>query len=259
MPIELKIKYRKNEGLIISPSELKDLYFYGINITNQQGTVIPDEVYETYILAAQEEVEKWLNIKLLPTIISESLSFYREEFTQFGYVRTSFPVKQVFELDGYLGTIRQITYPIDWVSIRTTNDETYFRQFYIVPNQGAASTSPILYSGVIPYAGLYSYSQIPNYWSVKYCTGYSKTPKDLLNFIGKLAAINVFAIAGDLIIGAGIANQSISVDGLNQSIGTTSSATNAGYGARIINYLRDLKESKARIEKYYKGITLSSM
>ena len=39
--------------------------------------------------------------------------------------------------------------------------------------------------------------------------------------------------AGDLVIGAGIANISRSIDGLSQSIGTTASAENSAYSARI--------------------------
>lgn len=58
-------------------------------------------------------------------------------------------------------------------------------------------------------------------------------PMDLINLTGKLATFGPLGIAGDLILGAGIAAQSIGVDGLSQSISSTSSATNAGYGARI--------------------------
>ncbi len=46
----------------------------------------------------------------------------------------------------------------------------------------------------------------------------------------------------DLIIGAGIANQSVSVDGVSQSIGTTQSAMFGGASARIEAYNKDLKE-----------------
>lgn len=46
----------------------------------------------------------------------------------------------------------------------------------------------------------------------------------------------------DLIIGAGIANQSVSIDGVSQSIGTTQSAMFGGASARIEAYGKDLKE-----------------
>lgn len=58
-------------------------------------------------------------------------------------------------------------------------------------------------------------------------------PADLKHAIGiKGATLLLLHVAGDLILGAGIASQSLSVDGLSQSIDTTSSAMYNGYSAR---------------------------
>ena len=97
-------------------------------------------------------------------------------------------------------------------------------------------------------------NNIANYWNIEYCTGFNNVPTDILNVIGQFAAIKIFHILGDLIIGAGIASQSLSIDGLSQSIGTTSSATNAGYGARIQGYLKELKETLPRMQGKYVGV-----
>ena len=70
------------------------------------------------------------------------------------------------------------------------------------------------------------------------------------------AAMRVLDVAGDLIAGAGIANKSLSIDGLSQSIGTTSSATNAGYGARILSYKSELKERMGNLKNYYSAIRM---
>jgi len=75
--------------------------------------------------------------------------------------------------------------------------------------------------------------------------------------IGKLAAINIFHQLGDIILGAGIASQSLGIDGLSQSISTTSSATNAGYGARITGYLADLKQARVDLKNKYDGNALT--
>ena len=59
-------------------------------------------------------------------------------------------------------------------------------------------------------------------------------PADLKHAIGvKGATLLLLHVAGDLILGAGIANQSLSVDGLSQSVGTTSSAMYSGYSSRV--------------------------
>jgi len=58
-------------------------------------------------------------------------------------------------------------------------------------------------------------------------------PADLRQAIGiKCATLLLLHVAGDLILGAGIASQSLSVDGLSQSVGTTSSAMYSGYSSR---------------------------
>lgn len=79
--------------------------------------------------------------------------------------------------------------------------------------------------------------------------------------IGKLAAIHALDIAGDLLIGAGIASRSLSMDSLSESIDTTQSAMYAGYSARIIErYLKDLNGQSAaqpglldKIRSFYHG------
>ena len=259
--IALQMPFGKNEGLVISPSELKAMYFFGIRTTTQSGREMPDETFATYIKAATREVENYLNIKLEKQIVQENKDFFRDDFRNWNFIRCSYPVNKAFEVEGTLNGVKQITYPIEWLSTKeTTQKDQMYRQIYLVPNAGTANIESI-YMGITPHLGLLGTKFIPHYWKVTYCAGYgySNLPEDLLNFIGKLAAINVFHIMGDLILGAGIASQSIGIDGLSQSISSTSSATNAGYGARIIGYGADLKAAWPRLKAYYSGIEMMSM
>jgi len=78
--------------------------------------------------------------------------------------------------------------------------------------------------------------------------------------IGKLAAIGIFNVAGDIALGqSALASYSLSIDGLSQSISTTNSATNAAFGARIINYQKEIKDSLSKLKTYYRGIGCTSM
>ena len=104
---------------------------------------------------------------------------------------------------------------------------------------------PIIYSGM---------GNLPHLFEISYVAGFEKIPPNILDLIGMLASFGPLNIFGDLIAGAGIANVSLSIDGLSQSIGTTSSATNAGYGSRIIQYTKQIKEQIPILRKYYKGI-----
>lgn len=254
-----KIPSKKNSGLVMSPAELLEIYFFGIDFGTEDGKQISQETIEFYIRSAQEEIENHLNLKLVMQIIDEKLDFTRDDFRHWGFLRLSYPVTEIHQLDGKIGEVRQIQYPKEWLSTRETNDGIYHRNMYIVPSVGSATTDLVLFSGITPHLGFWINDRIPNYWHPIYCSGFAKMPNDILNVVGKLAAINLFHIKGDLILGAGIANQSISIDGLSQSIGTTSSATNAGYGARIINYVHDLKLNVPKLEARYRGIEMMSM
>jgi len=77
-------------------------------------------------------------------------------------------------------------------------------------------------------------------------------PSVLVKCILYVAAMLPLDTAGDLLLGAGIGQFSLAVDGLSQNIASTSSATSAGYGARILSYERQLKMALASLKKKYK-------
>lgn len=79
-------------------------------------------------------------------------------------------------------------------------------------------------------------------------------PRSILHCIGLKAALLPIDVAGDLIAGAGVANFSIGADGVHQSLGTTSSATNSGYGARRGAFERELKALLPALRAKYKSL-----
>lgn len=76
-------------------------------------------------------------------------------------------------------------------------------------------------------------------------------PSTMTQAIGYTAALLPLHTAGDLIAGAGIASKSVSMDGLSTSINTTSSATNSGYGARVIAYKKELDALLKNLSKQW--------
>ena len=111
--LSLDIVFGKNEGLIMSPSELKELYFFGINVTTQDGRQMPDETIATYIRSATRELENYLNIKLQKQIIEEDRDFIRDDFRNWNFIRCSWPVNKPFLVQGTLNGVKQIDYPIE--------------------------------------------------------------------------------------------------------------------------------------------------
>lgn len=263
--ITYKAKYKKNEGLVISPTELLNLYLYGVNITAKDGTEFPLDTVRFYILQAQKEIENYLNIKLNRQLYEETLGYYtRDYYNKFPFFQTKYPVRVGHSLIGLLGRAEQIIYPKEWIKVHRDQDGDFPKQFSLVPTgmgTGTTGNADVILTGIMRDIGLRSFGQIPDYWNFQYETGYNinEIPYDLVNVIGKLASIGVFNIAGDLILGAGIASFSLSIDGLSQSTSTTSSATNSGYGARIVQYQKEIKDTLSRIKLKYRGFNLTAM
>jgi len=251
-----KIKNRKNTGLVMNDRELLDLYFYGIDIVNFQGTGISSKTLMTYIKRAQSEFEKIFSIKLLKQLVEERSDYYRDEFRGSGYVNTKFNVFRAISLSGYLGeNQKQLEYPIQWLTSNKVNGIGVTRQIIVVPNSSAevVSINAALFAGsTLPHLGLINSKSIGSYWKVKYITGWNfkDVPFDLIEVIGKRASCNVFNMIGDYILGAGITSQSVSLDGLSQS------SSSSGYGTRIATYEREIKEFIAELRAIYAGITI---
>ena len=247
----------------MSAQELDSIYLFGIDFRDSFGNRYSDENKEFHIKNAMDEIEGFLNIKLTPQIIEERLDFNLSDYKNWGYLRTTLPVEKAYELKGFLNSNRQVTYPSEWLSARTTNDKAtgYFRQIRLVPggSDSVDFSTSATYSTLYPFLA-YTQSEIPNYFNVVYCTPtYDPIPPDIMSAIGKLAAISVLNILGDVAIGAGIASTSISIDSLSQSVNTTQSAENNALSARVRMYTKELKEELAKLKDQYRGYAFASI
>jgi hypothetical protein len=252
--ITLSSLYGINEGLIMSPSELVELFLYGIPLNDKNGNSLNIDNFSTYIAAAQKEIENYLGISLIKRIEVEKKDYTLNDWKSWGYMRTTFQVKKAYELKGFVNQVQQMDIPIEWLSTKTSNDDIMYRSIHVVPVASSTIQSSSIYHGVVPL-GFFMNQNIPNYWNVVYTTGFDKIPMDILNIIGKLASINIFHLMGDLILGSpGIVSKSIGIDGLSQSYSTQS-----GFKTRIEGYLKDLELTLPRLYNYYKGFTVISL
>jgi hypothetical protein len=254
-----KVKYKKNQGIALSSTELIEGYFFGVPLTNAQGVTISHKVIEDKIAEAQSAVEGALSIKLSPTMMMETRDFIRDEFKEWGFFKMGFPVKLVTQLVGKYANNTVTTYPVHWMSIQRNSEEYLIgRTINIVPS-GMGNVTTHMYGGIFPFFNISGSASIPNYWEVSYLTGYEKVPYDLLGFIGKLASIPVLAQLGNIVLGAGISSQSLSFDGLSQSFGSTKSSTSSAYGATIKQYTEELKNALPSLINKYKGIAFTAL
>lgn len=262
--LTLTIKYKKNSGLLFSVAEIWAFYLYEIKIQGGEGSAFSNEAVRRYIEAAQRQVENWFNLRFCKQLADQTITYYRPDYwQQFPILQTNYPVRDPLSMIGMLNKMEQIIYPQGWLfceyDILMGQGK---RRISVVPT-GASTTqgnAQVILTGITSQVGMQRFDYIPDYWRVQYITGWDldQMPMDLINVVGMLATFGPLNIAGDLILGtAGIAAQSLSIDGLNQSISTTSSATNAGYGARLINYQKEIKETVERLKLVYDEVKFS--
>jgi hypothetical protein len=263
--IQYSIKYRKNEGLVMSPQELLALYFYGIQIKAQDGSDLSDDVLRFQIRAAQQEVEKYLEIRLQTKLVEHSSAYYRDDYwNSFPVIKTKLPVKKPLSLIGLLNNIEQITYPKEWLNSKKDSEGNYYKKINIIPTSAVASGSAaVIMSGITAYVGMQGLSAlIPDYFTAQYLTGFDqdKIPYDVVDLVGKYAAIRVFELAGDIVLGqGGLSSISLGIDGLSQSISTTNSSAGSAYSARIKMYLTDIDNYMKRLKNMYRTINFTAL
>lgn len=250
------VNKREPVGLIITPQEVKNLFLFGVSLTNDDGDPFPDEMFEFYIRSAQGWLETELGgIILCEREIEEYRDYHATDYQSFGFIKLhKFPVQSVSEISAqYPLSKDRLTFDPSWYRTESVGAQTN-----LVPTSGTFSSIvmgqnggflPLLHSGN---------AYIPHFWKIKYKAGFKKEefPFNLKELIGMKAAMGPLNIAGDLIAGAGIASKSVSLDGLSQSLSTTASATNSGYASRIIQYNQEIKKRLENLKNYYIGISM---
>ena len=76
-------------------------------------------------------------------------------------------------------------------------------------------------------------------------------PPELEQLVIKYALKEIYQVWGNLIIGAGIANKTLEVDGITETIGTTQSAMYGGASAQILQINEDIKELLDGLRAYF--------
>ena len=226
--------------LIVPVAELQMDYFHGIKILNDKGEELADEVFERYLRRSQAWLEKQLGITLAPCrVVDERHRYVQQDFQQYIYLNTYMaPIISVEEVKiawpGLAGS--KVTFPASWLDF---DPKSFMGRVQMVPQQDALSAQFITSGGqFLPLMRTGGTAYVPGIMQITYTGGFKEEdiPEELKEAVAMRAAMGIFDVAGDLIVGAGIASKSISIPGLSQSVSTTSSATNAGYGARIGSY-----------------------
>jgi hypothetical protein len=266
MELDLTLQYESQNGLLLTPAEVLELYLYGLPLCLSDGRELSYDLIKQKIFVAQNEIENFLQIKLFPQIRRETANFHRNEFKSWGFLKTNYPVVAPMLLEGFIGNSKQVEYPSSWVNTKQEfstrqdfgTDFTNYRTIHLIPAKdatGVYADVAIFYQGVLPYTGYYGVQGIPNYWFISYLTGFEVVPSVLIDLVGKYVAIQLLAILGDIMYQVGASSNSISLDGLSQNISLVRNARDGLFGARINLYQTEITDTLKILRGRYKDIS----
>lgn len=266
-----------------TPKEIRERWCFGLPLTNEYSESMSDPDIQAYLDSSISQVERRLGIYLKPTVIvcnpdarglikgedydkeEPPYDYAAELYRQWGHLQLrERPIQRLISFKLVLTNGQEIidfTKHPSWLKLYKSAG-----QIRIVPNAG----DPVLYAALAGTATTYPfmtgnlYSNIPQMLHVDYVAGYAQfeIPADVRNVVAKIAAVDVLGIAGDAML-AGVASLSTSIDGLSESFSTTASATNATYGAHILQYQKEIdaffspKHGGARTSE--RGFTFTSL
>ncbi len=154
-------------------------------------------------------------------------------------------------LIGALENTRIVDISVDWIH------KTASGWIQLVPfNQSLA----FHFIGLMYISALRGPVELPSFWRYRYYAGLEEdtTPFDILEVIGMRAAVKALAVLGQAFRG-GFSSQSVSRDGVSESVGYTASARYGIYSATIEEYKKRLEPLEKQVGRRYYGFTLEAM
>lgn len=254
---------------VLSVQTLKDVFLSGIDLTTDGRTPYPDAMYEWGIKAAIDWLESNLDIKVMPTRYVERYDYYRRDLEEWGMIK----LRHAPVIDDLRGatlpdptrTRVRVIWPSQetalefdqrWIQIREEGGH-----IRLVPAAGSLGTMLLTAGGAFLPLLAGGRDFVPDIFEVSYTAGFrtGTLPYELREMIGKRSAFGPLLLAGDAIMGQGVASSSLSIDGLSQSISTRASSQGGVYAARIKQYAEELREDMAVARRRYKGIQLCAV
>ena len=261
-------------GKLVTADDMRFTYMFGIDAVAQDinETIWEDSQFDFFVNGSLSEFEKYLtsdirkkvyktpsiegggdNIEGLTrgrrygpgvdyTDLEDTYPFIPANWNRYGYIQLRhWPIISVERaiLNNAIGSQLFDLKGNNWLRLnrRQTGQINFYpsgRTFTFTPFGGGSVTQRLLSYGI----------RYPGAFEIDYTTGYESSdfvPDDLRETVAKYAAIKSLASIGDGLL-AGFSSQSVSLDGLSESFSSTQSATSAYFGARILQYQKEIQE-----------------
>lgn len=249
-----------------TPATIKN-YMFGVKVVDPEtGQELDDTFYEHVIDTAVAKAEKELDIAILPRLIKgEHHDFHQSDFNSFMYTHTyKRPIVQAEGLKLEINGRAMYNYPSNWWKVYSLAGHIELYPTALMQT-GIGFGYEQVFQGYPQLAGMPPSSGqtfAPQMVHVDYIAGllprknrgYNaewECPADLEQLVIKYAMKEVFQIWGRLIIGAGIAGKTLSIDGISESIQTTQSAMYGGASADIKQIDEDIDRLVSALRSYF--------
>lgn len=269
-------------GVVLTPDDMRHQWLFGIDLVATNGNEVQDVQLAFAVDAATRAMERYLGIdiyrKIYKTNPADSLvqakkwrngvdytdeeevyPFRPEAWKNYGFIQLRhFPVIRVTRCDLYSITHSKL---FDGIANKWMRIEKEAGQVYLFPTNFSYPYGP---PGLASMGGGWLWlqqtnSQYPGGFEIDYETGYKSSdwvPQDLREIIGKVAAIHLLNWVGDGLL-AGFSSSSVGIDGLSEAFSSTQSATSAYFGARILQYVNELKKDLPAIRFKFSNIPVA--
>ena len=245
---------------------IKNYFMFGIEIKDENDNILDDNFYNHLFETAISNAEQALDIVILPRYEVERHDYNEQEFNSYMYTHTrAKPIIQVENLSLQFNGKTIYDYPGEWWKVynRPGHIEIYPTALMQSGGNGYNMTAfagyPAL-AGAMPSG--YSRTFAPQMIKVGYIAGVLprqragitreyEIPPNLQTLVIKYALRELFQVGGRLIIGAGIASRTLSMDDVSETINTTQSAMYGGYSAEILQIDKDIEELLGNLRSYY--------
>jgi hypothetical protein len=158
------------------------------------------------------------------------------------------PLIRMEELYGKASNVRIVDIALEWVEFHERGGFLELVPF----NQEVAFN----FIGLVWIESLRGPVPIPNFWNFTALVGFRKIPGVLLELVAKKAAMDMLILAGQALRG-GISSQSISRDGVSESVSYNVSGQYGVYGPTISSFQKWIDDNLKELRGAFRGPNLS--
>lgn len=180
--------------------------------------------------------------------IVPAITFYAVQPAK--WIDILFPYPGLLRIDTLFGQIadtRIVDIAIEWAEISERNGFVQLVPF----NQEVA----FQFIGLVWVESLRGRVELPNFWNFNAMAGLRNVDPVIREMLGKKAAIDALTIAGHAFRG-GFSSQSLSRDGVSESVSYTASAIYGIYSATIEDYRKFINKEIKQLKGRYRGVNM---